>query len=130
MTQVPGWLADVVRTFASGFGLKDLALNNDGAAALRFENGVVFRLEYAVDFLTLTMAAEPPSNIDATKVLLSCADPLRRGTFSLRVGVLERPSRAVFSIRLDSSEVTLGNLEAALAELWRATENYRRRLGA
>jgi type III secretion system chaperone SycN len=130
MSYVPSWLAEVVRTFAKGFGLENFALNEDGAAALRFEDGAVFRLEYAVDFLTLTMSAEPPPSDDAVKALLACADPLRRGAFALRVGVLERPSRAVFAIRLPSAEVTLGNLEGALAELWRATENYRRRLGA
>ena len=130
MSYVPGWLAEVVHTFASGFGLKEFALNDDGAAALRFESGVIFRLEYAADYLTLTMSAEPPMNAGAVKALLACADPLRRGAFPLRVGILERPSRAVFAIRLASSEVTLGNLEGALAELWRATDNYRRRLDA
>ena len=49
----PAWLNDIVREFASGMGLKDFALNADGAAALRFENGVALRFEYAMDFFSL-----------------------------------------------------------------------------
>ena len=52
------------------------------------------------------------------------ADPIPRRNFS------EKPPRAVFTIRLEPAEVTLGNLDAAMAELWRATENFSRRLGA
>ena len=130
MTHVPSWLNEVVRQFASGLGLQTFALNADGVAALHFENGVVLRLEYAFDFLTLTMSAEPPTTAEALKTLLASADPLRRGAFTMRVGILERPERALFAIRLEMEAVTLGNLEGAMAELWRATEHYKRRLGA
>lgn len=130
MTHIPSWLNEVVRQFATGLGLQTFALNDDGVAALHFENGVVLRLEYALDFLTLTMSAEPPTTPDALMTLLASTDPLRRGTFPIRVGILENPERAVFAIRLEMEAVTLGNLEGAMAELWRATEHYRRRLGA
>ncbi len=128
MSAVPSWLNEVVRQFAEGFGLKQFALNANGAAALHIENGTVLRLEYAFDFLTLTLSAEPPTTPEALKTLLATADPLRRGTFPIRVGVLEHPDRALFAVRLELAEVTLGNLEGALLELWRATEHYRRRL--
>jgi hypothetical protein len=36
----------------------------------------------------------------------------------------------VFTVRLEPSEVTLGNLDDVMAELWRATENFSRRLGS
>jgi type III secretion system chaperone SycN len=126
---VPSWLNEVVRQFAEGFGLKQFALNANGAAALHIENGTVLRLEDAFDFLTLTLSAEPPTTPEALKTLLATADPLRRGTFPIRVGVLEHPDRALFVVRLELAEVTLGNLEGALSELWRATEHYRRMLG-
>ena len=126
----PAWLNGIVREFASGMGLRDFALNDDGAAALRFENGVGFRFEYAMDFLSLSMSVESPQDADAVKLLLSASDPLRRGAFAIRTGIAGNPSRAVFTVRLESAEVTLGNLDAAMAELWRATENFRRRLGA
>lgn len=129
MNRVPSWLNEVVRQFAEGFGLKQFALNANGAAALHIENSTVLRLEYANDFLTLTLSAEPPTTPDALKTLLATADPLRRGTFPIRVGLLEHPERALFAVRLELPEVTLGNLEGALSELWRATEHYRRRLG-
>ena len=126
----PAWLNGIVREFASGMGLRDFALNDDGAAALRFENGVGLKFEYAMDFLSLSMSVESPQDADAVKLLLSASDPLRRGAFAIRTGIAGNPSRAVFTVRLESAEVTLGNLDAAMAELWRATENFRRRLGA
>ena len=126
----PAWLNGIVREFASGMGLRDFALNDDGAAALRFENGVGLRFEYAMDFLSLSMSVESPQDAASVKLLLSASDPLRRGTFTIRTGIAGNPSRAVFTVRLESAEVTLGNLDAAMAELWRATENFRRRLGA
>ena len=126
----PAWLNGIVREFASGMGLRDFALNDDGAAALRFENGVGLRFEYAMDFLSLSMSVESPQDAASVKLLLSASDPLRRGAFAIRTGIAGNPLRAVFTVRLESAEVTLGNLDAAMAELWRATENFRRRLGA
>ena len=123
MSAVPSWLNEVVRQFAEGFGLKAFTLNANGAAALHIENGTVLRLEYALDFLTLTLSAEPPTTPEALKTLLATADPLRQGTYPIRVGVLEHPERALFAVRLELAEVTLGNLEGALSELWRATEH-------
>ena len=130
MTTVPSWLNDIVRDFAAGLGLKDFALNSDGAAALRFENGIGFRLEYAMNFLTLSMSVVSPDDVSAVKLLLASSDPLRRGAFLVRAGIIGKPPRAVCAVRLESAEGTLGNLDAAMAELWRAAENYRRRLGA
>jgi type III secretion system chaperone SycN len=111
-------------------GLKDFALNADGAAALRFENGVALRFEYAMDFFSLSMSVESPQDVAAVKLLLSASDPLRRGAFAVRTGTAGNPPRAVFMVRLEPAEVTLGNLDAAMAELWRATENFSRRLVA
>lgn len=126
----PSWLNDIVCEFASGMGLKDFALNADGVAALRFENGIVLRFEYAMNFLSLSMSVESPQDAVAVKLLLAASDPLRRGAFAVRTGVSGNPPRAVFTVRLEPAEVTLGNLDAAMAELWRATENFSRRLGA
>ena len=126
----PAWLNDIVREFGSGMGLKDFALNADGAAALRFENGVGLRFEYAMDFLSLSMSVESPQDAASVKLLLTASDPLRRGAFAVRTGIAGNPPRAVFTVRLEPSEVTLGNLDAAMAELWRATENFSRRLGS
>lgn len=130
MTTVPGWLDNVLRDFASGMGLKGFALNAEGAAALRFENGTGFRIEYAADSLALSMSVATRTDPDSVKLLLTASDPLRRGAFTVRTGLLGKPPRAVFAIRLASADVTLGNLDAAMAELWRAAENFRRRLDA
>jgi len=126
----PAWLNDIVCEFASGMGLKDFALNADGVAALRFENGIVLRFEYAMDFLSLSMSVESPQDAASVKLMLTASDPLRRGAFAVRTGTAGNPPRAVFTVRLEPAEVTLGNLDVAMAELWRATENFSRRLGA
>lgn len=130
MNPVPRWLEDIIGAFASGMGLSNFALNEKGVAALAFENGVALRLEYALDALTLALYAQAPLGPSGAKALLSCADPLRRGAFRMRAGLLEHPSRAVVAVRMEAADITLGNLEGAMAELWRAVENYRRRLGA
>ncbi len=130
MTVVPGWLNDIVRDFAAGLGLKGFALNSEGAAALRFENGAGLRMEYAAGYLVLSMSVDSPCDPEAAKLLLSAADPLRRGAFAIRAGFAGTPPHAVFAVRFEPADVTLGNLDAAMSELWRAAENYRRRLGA
>ena len=130
MTAVPGWLNDIVRDFAAGLGLKGFALNSGGAAALRFENGTGFRMEYATGFLVLSMSVDSPCDAAAARLLLSASDPVRRGAFRIRTGFAGKPQRAVFAVRFEPVDVTLGNLDAAMAELWRAAENHRRRLGA
>lgn len=130
MISVPGWLDEMFRRFASGLGLKDFSLNAEGMAALRFENGVGLRFEYVMDFLTLTMSTPMPQDTAAVKLLLATADPLRQGEFALRVGVLDDPLRAIFVVRLATADITLGNLDGAMAELWRTVENFRGRLGA
>ena len=127
---VPGWLNDIVRDFAAGLGLKGFALNSDGVAALRFENGTGLRMEYASGFLVLSMSVDSPCDPAAAKLLLSAADPLRRGSFAIRAGFAGTPPHAVFAVRFEPADVTLGNLDAAMAELWRATENFSRRLGS
>jgi type III secretion system chaperone SycN len=130
VTTVPAWLNDIVRDFAAGLGLRDFALNSDGAAALRFENGTGFRMEYAAGFLVLSMSVDSPCDAAAARLLLSASDPVRRGAFAIRAGFAGKPLRAVFAVRLDPADITLGNLDAAMSELWRAVENFRRRSGA
>ena len=130
MIPAPGWLNDIVRDFAAGLGLRGFALNSDGVAALRFENGTGFRMEYAADALVLSMSVDSPCDAAAAKLLLSAADPMRRGAFAVRAGFVGSPSRAVFAVRFEPADITPGNLDAAMAELWRAVENHRRRLGS
>jgi type III secretion system chaperone SycN len=130
VTAVPRWLGDIVRDFAAGLGLNEFGFNSDGAAALRFENGVVLRIEYAMDRLVMSMSAESAADAAAAKLLLAAADPLRRERSAIRAGFIGTPPRAVFAVRKEPAEVTSGNLHAAMTELWRATESFRRRSGA
>ena len=83
-----------------------------------------------MDFLTLSMSLEAPQDPAAAKPLLKASDPFRRGAFPIRTGTAANPPRAVFAVRLEPSEITLGNLDGAMAELWRAAENFKRRIGS
>ena len=130
MTDVPKWLEDILKDFASGMGLNSFALNSEGVASLRFENAAVFKMEYAVGYLVLSLSVESPSDSAAAKLLLASADPLRKGTFQIRAAFAGKPQRALFAVRFDPADVTLGNLDGAMSELWRTAENFSRRLGA
>jgi type III secretion system chaperone SycN len=124
----PTWLNSIVREFGTSMGIENLSLNDNGVVALRFENKVVFNLEYAMDYLVLSMSVPAPQSIEAAKLLLSSSNPMRNGRFPIRTGFVDNPVRGMFMVRLDSADVTLGNLDAAMGELWRATENFLRRL--
>ena len=130
MTAVPGWLESAVRDFGAGMGMGNLSLGSGGTAALRFGNGTLLRLEYAAGSLVVSMSVDSPCGADEAKLLLAASDPLRRGAFALRTGIAGDPPRPVFAVRLEPEEVSPGKLESAMAELWRAAENHRRRLGA
>lgn len=130
MVEVPGWMRNAVGEFAKGIGLPKLAFNDEGVAAVRFENSAQFHLEYAAGGLALSVSVATADGPDAVKLLLSAADPLRRNAFTVRTALLGDPMQAVFAVRLGPEEVTVGNIEKAMAELLRSAENHTGRLGA
>ena len=111
----PVWMNAVISDFGRAAGLSDLALNERGAAALRFETGVSMRLEYTG--VELVMAMTVPS-ADVRR-LLSQSQPEARHGFKVRTGVLHRTGEAVMAIRLAERDVTLPRLNAAFGVLWR-----------
>ena len=51
----PVWMNAVIGDFGRAAGLNGLALNERGAAALKFEDGTALRLEYADNALVVAM---------------------------------------------------------------------------
>lgn len=119
---VPNWLAAVIDDFGRAAGLARLALNERGAAALKFENGATFRLEYSGGELLAAMSLPPPAEsarLDVVKRMLSLSNPGSRFGFKLRTGTMPRRGEPVLAIRLAEREVTHPRLNAAFSVLWR-----------
>ena len=120
----PTWIETVVREFGKAAGLSGLALNDRGAAAISFENGVALRLEYAFD--SLVAALTLPARLDPATAarLLAYAHPEARYGFKLRAGYLSKGGRAVFAARLADREVTLPALNSVFSVLWRIGQEF------
>lgn len=111
----PGWLTAAVADFGRAAGLETLALNNNGAAALRFENGSSLRLEYTGGELVIAMTVHSGD----VRRLLSISNPNARFGFRIRTGILPKSGEAIIAIRLSEREATLAQMNAAFAVLWR-----------
>ena len=116
----PGWIVAAVRDFGRAAGLGDLPLNERGVAAMRFENGVVLRFEYAEDELVVETTVPVPADASAMRRVLGCAHPDARFGVQVRAGYLARSGRAVFAVRLAAADVTQPVLNTAFGALWRA----------
>ena len=111
----PIWLNAVIGDFGRAAGLGSLALNERGAAALKFENGVVLRLEYAGVELVLAMTV-PTGDV---KRLLSLSHPKARFGLRVRTGIMHRTRESVMAVRLAERDVTLPHVNATFDLLWR-----------
>jgi type III secretion system chaperone SycN len=120
----PKWIESVVEDFGRAAGLRNLALNDRGAAAVAFENGAKLRFEYAFD--SLAVAVTVPSRLDpqSARRLLALANPAARHAFRLKAGWMQKSSSAVFAARLPGREVTLPSLNAVFATLWRVAQEF------
>ena len=113
----PAWMNAVIGEFGRSAGLGGLALNERGAAALRFETGVALRLEYTGEELVVAMTV--PASASALKRLLSLSHPMARHGFRIRTGRLRKTGEFIMAVRLAERDVTLPQLNAAFAALWR-----------
>ena len=111
----PVWMNAVIGEFGRAAGLDGLALNERGAAALKFEDGASLRLEYGGDALVVAMTV-PTADV---KRLLSLSHPKARTPFRIRAGVLPKTGEAIMAIRLAERDVTLPRVSGAFELLWR-----------
>ena len=111
----PVWMNAVIGEFGHAAGLDGLALNERGAAALKFEDGATLRLEYTGDALVVAMTV-PSADV---RRLLSLSHPNARYPFRIRTGVLPKTHEAIMAIRLAERGVTLPHVSGAFELLWR-----------
>ena len=125
---VPKWLNAVIREFGESINLREFELNSRGVASLRFETGCQLRFEYAFESLAVVMQVPASDQPGVLKRLLGYAQPERRLPFCLRVAYLEKASSAVLLTRLAEREVSLPVINTVFTELWRLSEDFRRRM--
>ena len=122
MSSAPSWLNAILRQFGEAIGLKDFALNDRGAAVLRFETGLALRFEYAFESLVVALQVPTPPEPAALRRFLSFAQPERRPGFKLRVAYLANQECVMLAARLAEREVTLPVLNTIFGELWQLSK--------
>ena len=123
MSSAPSWLDAILRQFGEGIGLKDFALNDRGAAVLRFETGLALRLEYAFESLVVALQVPMAPEPAALRHFLSFASPERRPGVKLRVAYLKKQECLMLAARLAEREVTLPVLNTVFSELWQLAKS-------
>lgn len=122
----PSWLNDNVQAFGRQMGLSEFCLAENGAAGVRFENGVTLRFEYA-DAALMVSVGVPASPDEATmKLLLQMSHPAYAQQQRLRAAYLAKSGEAILALRMFEREVTVTALEAVFRTLWSAADRLRR----
>ena len=111
----PVWMNAVIGDFGRAAGLGGLALNDRGAAALKFENGAALRLEYTGSELVVAMSM-PSADV---KRLLSVSHPKARYPFRIRSGIVPKTRESIMAVALAERDVTLPRVNTAFELLWR-----------
>lgn len=122
----PDWLNDSVQAFGRQMGLSAFRLNENGSAGVRFENGLVFRLEYANEALVMSAGVPAAADADTMKRLLVTSHPSAARQVRIRTGYLAKSGEALFTLRLAERAVTVSSLESAFRLLWGAADRLRR----
>lgn len=124
---IASWIAETVRAFGRSLGLRDFALNERGAAGVRFENGRALYLEGGDDGLMVSVGVPADPSAETMKRLLSRAHHAAR-TDGLRVRCVwaEKSGEARFVTRIDARDLTATGLEQAFRALWQEAEVFGR----
>ena len=120
----PDWIAAIVRDFGRSAGLADFALNDRGAAAAAFENGVGLRFEFAMEALYVVVTVPATPDPARARALLAYAHPDAQLGVRVRAGYLEGRGRAVFAVRLAERDATLPAVNRAFDALWRVAQEF------
>lgn len=124
---IASWIAETVRAFGRSLGLKDFALNERGAAGVRFENGHGLYLEGGDAGLMVSVGVPSDPSAETMKRLLARAHYAAR-TDGLRVRAVwvEKAGEARFVTRVDARDLTATSLEQAFRALWQEAEVFGR----
>ncbi len=122
----PSWVNDTVRAFGRQMGLENFVLNDRGAAAVRFENGVSLKFEYAGEALVVSAGLSIPGGEAPLKALLAAAHPAARHQVKIRAAYLARSGEAVFASCIQERDVGVSTIEMVFRELWEAARHLGR----
>lgn len=116
----PGWINDTVRAFGRQLGLGSFAMNERGAAGVRFENGMSLMLEYAPGALLVSVRVPMPPSAENIARLLADAHPSARGRLpqAVRAAYLQRSGEAVYVARIDERLLGVSAIEGAFRSMW------------
>lgn len=116
---IASWIAETVRAFGRSLGLSSFALNDCGAAGVRFENGRALYLEYGEGGLMVSVGLAADASADTMRRLLTRAHPAAQAAgLKIRAVRLEKTGEARFVTRLDERDLTAAGLEQAFRALW------------
>lgn len=123
----PDWLNETVSGFGRQMGLSSFALNENGVAGVRFENGVSLKLEYVSEALMLILGVPMAADAEALETLLAQAHPLQPAyPRRVRVAYAAVPGEALLVMRVPEREVGVSSLEEAFGKLWERAQRLRR----
>lgn len=124
---IASWIAETVRAFGRQLGLSAFALNDRGAAGVRFENGRALYLEYGEGGLMVSVGLAADASADTMRRLLTRAHPAAQAAgLKIRAVRLEKTGEARFVTRLDERDLTAAGLEQAFRALWQAADVFGR----
>ena len=124
---IASWIAETVRAFGRSLGLSSFALNERGAAGVRFENGRALYLECGEGALMVSVGLAADPSADTMRRLLARAHPAAQATgFRVRAVWLEKAGEARFVARLDERDLTAAGLDQAFRALWAAADYFGR----
>ena len=124
---IASWIAETVRAFGRQLGLSAFALNDRGAAGVRFENGRALYLEYGEGGLMVSVGLAADASADTMRKLLTRAHPAAQTAgLKMRAVWLEKAGEARFVARLDERDLTAAGLEQAFRALWQAADVFGR----
>ena len=124
---VPSWIAETLRAFGRQLGLSAFALNDRGAAGVRFENGRALYLEYGEGGLMVSVGLAADASADTMRKLLTRAHPAAQTAgLKMRAVWLEKAGEARFVAWIGERDLTATGLVQAFRTLWQAADAFGR----
>lgn len=111
------WIAQTIRDFGLGLGLKQLGINENGVAAFQIGSMGSFFIEPSEDTVLVYAAQEFTrlSLIEMERALGLCG-PASQRSVQLRAGI-KGDSQLVLCVRLPAAEFTLARLESCISAI-------------
>lgn len=124
---LPSWIAETVLAFGRQLGLSSFALNERGAAGVRFENGRALYLEGGADGLMISVGLAADASADTMRRLLTSAHPAAQTPgIKVRAVRLGKTGEMRFVARLGERDLTTTGLEQTFHVLWQVADTFER----